>query len=277
MIMSNAENKDLNQTQSLEVGSPNSQIFISLVVPAYNEQQRLPLAIRDIRSFMTALKVSYELIVVIEKSSDESLRVAQQEITRDGEPPDPAVQIIANPTHKGKGYAVQTGMRKARGEFVFFMDADLSTPLSEILSFLSVFSSEPDTDIIIGSRALDRKKVLLRQSLPREYMGRFFNILVQWLFPLGISDTQCGFKAFRHRVVEPIFAKQKTTGFAFDVEILWIAQLMGFSIKALPVLWRNSKTSRVRVILDPISMFFDLLQIRLRHRQHSIAKSHVSK
>lgn len=270
--MANADDKSENQAAASTGVGDGFPILISIVVPAYNEQRRLPLAIRDIRSFMTALKVPYELIVVIEKSSDDSVRMALEAAKQENLSPDPAVHIIANSVHKGKGYAVQTGMRRARGQYVFFMDADLSTPLSEILSFLGVFSSEPQTDIIIGSRALDRKKVLQRQSLAREYLGRFFNILVQWFFPLEISDTQCGFKAFRHHVVEPIFAKQKTTGFAFDVEILWIAKSLGYSVKSLPVLWRNSKASRVRILLDPLAMFFDLLLIRLRHHQYSRVK-----
>ena len=245
--------------------STPSNPSLSIVIPAYNEERRLPGTIRDVRSFFARFP-EVEVIVVIEKSTDRTVELAT-EAAASGPMNQPKIQIVANDVQRGKGYAVKCGMLRARGEFVFFMDADLSTPLAEVLKFLAEFQAEPNVDILIGSRAEAKSQIIKKQSWVRRNMGRSFNRFVQVFGVDGIKDTQCGFKAFRKRAVEPIFSRQTLNGFAFDVEILVLAQMMGFRIQTIPVRWVNSPDSKVRIWLDPFKMLVDLIRIKRLARQ----------
>ena len=182
--------------------------------------------------------------------------------------------VIESDVQRGKGFAVKTGMLKARGELVFFMDADLSTPLAETFKFVAEFSVNPETDIIIGSRAEAQSQIIKKQSWIRRNMGRGFNRFVQAFGVSGIRDTQCGFKAFRKRAVEPIFSRQTIDGFAFDVELLVLAKAMEFKVATVPVRWVNSADSKVRIWIDPLLMLIDLLRIRRTVRQSLKARPH---
>lgn len=230
---------------------------LSLVIPAYNEERRLPVSLQDVKSFFGKMGASLEVIVIVEPSRDRTLEMAR-EITRD----DSRFEIVDNEVHRGKGYAVKSGMLRARGDIVFFMDADLSTPLSEVIKFLAHFASHPETDVVIGSRADAQSQVLRRQSWFRQSLGRGFNRFVQVFGVRGIKDTQCGFKAFRARACREIFSRMTIDGFAFDVEALLLAQNLGFKIDVLPVRWINSTDSKVRILIDPLKMLWDLLRIR---------------
>lgn len=203
-----------------------------------------------------------EIIIVIEKSSDRTVEFAQKAI--DG---NPMFHVVENDVQRGKGYAVKTGMLRALGEIVFFMDADLSTPLAEIFKFIAEFTTHPEVDVIIGSRAEAKSMILKKQSWIRRNMGRAFNRFVQAFGVTGIRDTQCGFKAFRKKTVEPIFSRQTIDGFAFDVEILVLAKAMGFKIATVPVRWVNSADSKVRIWIDPLLMLVDLVRIKRLVRQ----------
>lgn len=236
--------------------STPSNPSLSIVIPAYNEERRLPGTIRDIRSFFARFP-QVEVIVVVEKSKDRTVELAKEAAAGD-----PMIQIVANDVQRGKGYAVKCGMLRARGQFVFFMDADLSTPLAEVLKFLAEFQAQPDVAILIGSRAEAQSQIIKKQSWVRRNMGRSFNRFVQVFGVEGIKDTQCGFKAFRKRAVEPIFSRQTLNGFAFDVEVLVLAQMMGFKIQTIPVRWVNSPDSKVRIWLDPFKMLLDLIRIK---------------
>ena len=229
----------------------------SLVVPAFNEEKRLPLAIRDIDSFFARFASELEVLIVIEKSSDNTLKIAR-ELT-EGKT---HFKVVDNQVHRGKGYAVKSGMLKAQGDFVFFMDADLSTPLAEVLTFLSHFQEEPSVDIIIGSREHNQSEILKSQNPIRKNMGRIFNKIVQSFAVKGITDTQCGFKAFKQEVVEPIFSRQQLDGFAFDVEILLLAIEYGATIDTLPIKWVNDPDSKVHIIRHSLEMLRDILRIK---------------
>ncbi|MCC6277624.1 MAG: glycosyltransferase family 2 protein [Oligoflexia bacterium] len=235
----------------------NAAPFLSLVIPAYNESRRIERSIRDLQAFFRLLKINMEILIVIEKSSDHTVELAKNLI--DG---DPLFRIIANDVHKGKGFAVKTGMLQARGELVFFMDLDLSTPLVEVVSFISEFQQRPDVDIIIGSRKHKESQVIKKQTLIRRKMGQIFNLFVQALAVKGITDTQCGFKAFRKHTVKPIFSRQTIDGFSFDVEILLLAEALGYKIHVKPVKWINSPESKVHIIKDSIKMLVDLLKMK---------------
>ncbi len=229
----------------------------SLVVPAFNEEKRLPLAIRDIDSFFARFSSEVEILIVIEKSSDQTLNLAQ-ELTKDK----PHFKVIDNKVHRGKGYAVKSGMLQAQGDYVFFMDADLSTPLAEVITFLNHFSEDNSVDIIIGSREHNQSEILKSQNPIRKNMGRMFNQIVQQFAVKGITDTQCGFKAFKKEVVEPIFSRQQIDGFAFDVEILLLAIEYGATIDTLPIKWVNDPDSKVHIIKHSLQMLRDILRIK---------------
>jgi dolichyl-phosphate beta-glucosyltransferase len=252
---------------SINGQSPPANIPFSIVIPAYNEAKRLPASIRDLRSFFSGLvgspdtnsstSLAFEILIVVEKSNDDTLESARRAAADDSR-----IQVIDNQVQRGKGYAVKSGMLRARGELVFFMDADLSTPLAEVVVFLSHFSSHPETDVVIGNRAHVKSQILKKQSWLRRNLGRSFNQLVRLLGVQGIYDTQCGFKAFRSAACREIFSRQTIDGFAFDVEILLLAERLGFKTDVLPVRWINAPDSKVRILVDPFRMIWDLVRIR---------------
>ena len=231
--------------------------YLSLVVPAYNESKRIKRSLSDIKAFFNTLTSDIEVILVIEKITDGTVDIAQQLVGGDAR-----FRIIANDVQKGKGYAVKTGMLAARGKYVFFMDLDLSTPLVEVLAFLHYFEGHPESQILIGSRQHKESQLLKRQNPLRQKMGQIFNMFVQTFAVKGIRDTQCGFKAFRSNTVKPIFSRQQINGFSFDVEILLLADGLGYKIDVLPVKWINSPESKVRIVRDSLKMFFDLLKMK---------------
>lgn len=232
-------------------------VSFSLVIPAYNEEKRLPASLRDIKSFFANFGSQVEIIVIIEKSTDRTVETARAETAGDER-----FHIIDNKVQRGKGYAVKCGMLRAKGDIVFFMDADLSTPLAEVVAFLTYFSEHPEVDVLIGSRAHAKSNVIKKQSWLRRNMGRTFNKFVQALSIKGIEDTQCGFKAFRARAAHEVFSRQTLDGFAFDVEALLLAKELGYKIAVLPVRWINSPDSKVHILLDPLKMLWDLIRIR---------------
>lgn len=235
----------------------HASVPFSLVIPAYNEERRLPASIRDIRSFFAKFEIPFEVLIMVEKSTDRTVELATK--AAEGEP---RISVVDNKVQRGKGYAVKSGMLKARGDIVFFMDADLSTPLSEVLNFLAHFQAHPETDVLIGSRAHAKSLIVKRQSRFRQTLGRTFNKFVQFFGVRGIEDTQCGFKAFRSKPAKEVFSRQTLNGFAFDVEVLMLAQELGFKIDVLPVKWINSEDSKVRILIDPFKMLWDLIQTR---------------
>jgi dolichyl-phosphate beta-glucosyltransferase len=231
---------------------------LSLVVPAYNEELRLPRSLKDIQAFFGKFpENAIEILVIVERSSDRTFELAREAVAGDAR-----FQVIDNQVHRGKGFAVRTGMLRARGEIVFYMDADLSTPLSEIFKFLGHFSDHPETSVVIGSRADLQSEILKRQTWFRQSLGRCFNYFVKIFGIRGIKDTQCGFKAFRSSASEAVFSRQTLNGFAFDVEALMLAVELGFKIDIRPVVWVNSPDSKVRVLIDPIKMLWDIVRIR---------------
>lgn len=209
-------------------------------------------------NFLRGRSETWEVIIVVEKSEDGTLDLARQAAATT-----PALRIIGNEVRRGKGYAVRTGMLAATGDLVFFMDADLSTPLDEVPRFLGHFQTHPDTDILIGNRAHRDSDIVKSQSILRRSMGQMFNGILRTIAPVQVRDTQCGFKAFRKRVVEPLFGRARTDGFAFDVEILLLAQQLGYKAEDLPVTWINSEGSKVDILRDSWQMLNDVIRLRL--------------
>lgn len=232
---------------------------LSVVIPFFNENRRLEKTLPLLLSFIDRLPFASEILLVDDGSTDRSLEVVTHLLKGR------SYALLRNAGNQGKGSAVRQGMLAAQGKFILFSDADLSTPLEEVLRFLPIL--EREADLVIGSRALRSSRVEIHQARPRELMGKFFNRIARLLSFRDIQDSQCGFKCFRRGAARDLFSRQKLDGFAFDAEILFLAQRLGYRIREEAVIWRNDPQSKVHLLRDPVRMFFDLLRIRLLHRR----------
>jgi dolichyl-phosphate beta-glucosyltransferase len=202
---------------------------------------------------------SFEVLIVVEHSTDGTLELAREATAEQAN-----FHVVDNRFQRGKGYAVRSGIRQARGAVVFYMDADLSVPLEEIDRFLAHFEAHPEDDVLLGSRQHAASRIERRQSLLRQTMGKTFNRILRSLSLLPFRDTQCGFKAFRAKAAREIFTLQTIDGFAFDVEVLLLAQSLGCRISELPVRWLNSPESKVHIVRDSLRMLLDAITVRRR-------------
>lgn len=232
---------------------PLGRPALSLVIPAYNEQARLPYTLGEIAAFQAAEGLDLELIVVDNGSADATSAVAQQLGPRF-----PCFRLLRT-DRRGKGLAVRTGMLAARGPIVLFADADLSWSLEDLRRFPAHVSDT--TPVVIGSREGTGSRRVGEPEY-RHVMGRIFNRLVQRLAVPGIEDTQCGIKAFRGDAARAIFARQTIEGFGFDVEVLFLARMLGYGILPLPVRWEHKQNSRVQPLSDTLRMVLDVLAVR---------------
>ncbi len=241
----------------------NAAPFLSVIIPAYNEEVRLPDTLRLIQEYLDGAPYTWEIVVMDDGSTDRTVTVAREAC---GERSN--CRVIKAARNQGKGAAIRRGMLEARGRYRLFTDADNSTPIQETAKLLRRMR-RARADVAIGSRAVRGAQLEVRQPLHREMMGRFFNVLVQLLVLPGIHDTQCGFKIFTARAAKAIFPHQRLDGFSFDVEILWLARQQGYRIIEVPIRWINSPASRVSPIRDSVHVFADLIRIRfglLGHR-----------
>jgi len=211
--------------------------------------------------FFRGFTRTYEVLIVVEQSTDGTLEIAAKQVAQQAH-----FQVIDNGPKRGKGHAVRSGMQRARGEIVFYMDADLSVPLAEVPAFLRRVEQMPQVDVLIGNRQHAQSRITRRQSALREGMGKIFNRVLQTLVMVDLRDTQCGFKAFRQAACREIFARQTVEGFAFDVEVLLLAKRLGYVVEDLPVEWINSPESKVEIVADSLRMLRDTWQIRRRLR-----------
>lgn len=228
---------------------------LSVVIPAYNEKARIPDTLRRVSRYLKDRFREYEIIVVDDGSSDETGSVVEALSHELGH-----ISLISYRANAGKGYAVRTGISSSKGNLLLICDADLSTPIEEY-ERLKLFLDQ-GFDIVIGSRGLQDSAILVRQPWYREHMGKLFNVAVRLLVVGGIRDTQCGFKLFRADVARSLFNNSFINGFAFDVEVLFLARKKGYSIKEVPIKWLNSPNSRVHIIADPLWMLLELFKIR---------------
>ncbi len=226
---------------------------LSLVVPAYNEEQRLPATLERILAYLDDRPFATEVLVVDDGSADGTIEVGRAT-------GDSRVRVLENPGNRGKGYSVRHGMSEARGAIRVFTDADLSTPIEEVDAALE--HHRAGYDVAVGSRSLARSKVEVRQPWYRQGMGRTFNVFVRTLGVRGFVDTQCGFKSFTGPAADALFRRSRIDGFAFDVELLFLARRLGFRILEFPVRWVNSPDSRVDPVKHSLLMLLDLFRIR---------------
>jgi dolichyl-phosphate beta-glucosyltransferase len=239
--------------------APRSDIQLSIVIPAYDEQARLPRTVLETIHWCTTRNLDFELIITDDGSRDETLALG-----RLFEESDVRIRALACP-HMGKGAAVRMGALNAKGRVILFMDADGATPLNEIPKLLAAI--EEGHDVAIGSRVVQRPgEVEVKARFHRWLIGRIFAFFVNLFVIDGIGDTQCGFKMFRREAALAIFSRQKTVGFAFDVENLFIAKRLSLSIAEIPVNWVAQPGSKVNLVTDSIRMLWDISHIRWLHR-----------
>lgn len=236
----------------------SAPVRLSLVIPAYNEAGRLSEGLSVIARHLDSLKFDSELIVVDDGSTDDTAEVVTGFAAAH-----PWARLISNERNLGKGASVRRGILEAAGEYIFFMDADLSVPVEELGGALEVMARNEDP-ILIGSRRVSGARIERRQPFVRECLGQAFTGLARILLSRRIVDFTCGFKGFRRDVARTLFSLQQCSGWAFDAEILYMARLLGLSVCQHPVRWRHHGSSRVRFPQDVWRSLSALVRIRLR-------------
>ena len=228
---------------------------LSVVIPAYQEQDRLGPTLDKITAYLKRRRISYEILVVDDGSTDDTAAVAAGHAGGH-------VQVLRQP-QTGKGAAVRRGVTASRGDWVLISDADLSTPIEELER---LEAARDRAEVILGSRALAESRIEVRQPIYRELMGKTFNLIIRSLGLADVRDTQCGFKLIRGDVARALFARMTIDRFAFDIELVWLARALGQRTAEIGVVWLNSPHSTVRPIVDSAAMLRDALRIRMRSR-----------
>ena len=232
---------------------------LSLVIPAYNEQARLPYALAQIEAYVCREQIDCEVIVVDNGSQDATSAVVQQAAVSF-----PRLRLVRT-DRRGKGCAVRTGTLQARGDVVIFADADLSWSVDDLARFCQLVSDA--SPVVIGSReGVGARRV--GEPSYRHLMGRVFNRVVQAVAVPGVEDSQCGFKAFRADAARAIFSRQRIDGFGFDVEVLFVARRRGYPIRVVPLRWEHKENSRVAAVRDTLLMLSEVLRVRLNAWRH---------
>lgn len=222
------------------------------MIPAYNEETRLPRTLRQVFAYLEKQSYPYEVIVVENASTDRTLEVAQI-FARDH----PALRVLRE-SQPGKGNAVRRGMLEARGEFRFISDADLSMPIEELSRFLP--PALTNFDVAIGSREAPGA-VRYNEPSYRHLGGRLINHVIQWLILPGLNDTQCGFKCFRGAIAETLFQQQTLMGWSFDIELLYLARRHKYRLVEVPIHWYYDAESKVSAVRDAMRMIGDIFRI----------------
>ena len=231
----------------------------SIVIPCFNEEGRVSETLRVTIKYLAANAPTSELIVVNDGSTDGTAGIARKILSGTNI----ATRLLENFPNRGKGAAVRSGLLAARKPIGLFFDADLSTPIEETPKLIEPIANS-DVDIAFGSRALDRSLIGIHQPWRREQGGRVFNLLVRVATGLPFWDTQCGFKAFRLDVCRPILDAARVNGFAFDVELLYLAQRAGLRIREIPVRWNHAEGSKVSFFKDSLRMLREVIALRTR-------------
>ena len=224
---------------------------LSIIIPAYNEANRLPDSLVKVKQYLGTAKWDFvEVVVVDDGSRDNTVQLAEAAGAR----------VLKNPGNRGKGYSVKHGVLEAKGDWVLFTDADLSSPIGEVEKLWKAAESA-NVQMAVGSRAVDRSLVGVHQPLAREAMGRIFNASMRLVTGLPFKDTQCGFKLFQTAAAREVFSRQQLDGFGFDVEVLFIARKLGYRAVEVPVRWDNVEGTKVSLLLG-FKAFTDLLKVR---------------
>ncbi len=238
----------------------SGQPHLSIVIPAYNEEGRLERSLPRVAAYLKDENISAEILVVDDGSRDATAAIAARAMRG------LRGRVIRNDENRGKGYSVRRGCLEAEGRWVLLTDADLSSPIEEHRK-LAAAARDFDLDVVIGSRGLPDSRIEVRQTLLREYMGKTFNLLIRKMTGLSFRDTQCGFKLMDRERTRPLFERMVVDRFAFDVELLFLCQRFGLTVREIPVVWRNEPRSKVSIIRDPLNMLYDVARVRWLFRR----------
>jgi dolichyl-phosphate beta-glucosyltransferase len=230
---------------------------LSIVIPAYNEERRLPATLDGVTRYLARGGWDFSEILVVDDGSRDGTVCAAEDFAARA----PSLRVLRNPGNRGKGYSVRHGMLEARGDWALFTDADLSTPIDQLETLWSA-ARECGAQVAMGSRALDRSLIGVHQPLLRESAGKLFNVAVRLITGLPFQDTQCGFKLFETRAAREIFQRQRLHRFGFDVEVVFIARQLGYSVIEVPVKWNDVAGTKVGA-LSGLSAFLDPVRVRL--------------
>ncbi|MEW6103858.1 MAG: dolichyl-phosphate beta-glucosyltransferase [bacterium] len=234
----------------------NEEIYLSVVIPVYNEGDKIEKTLDTIIKYLDGKKYTYEIIVVDDGSLDKTPGIIE-EISKGNS----KIKLLKNELNQGKGYSLKRGILATRGKYVLFTDCDLSTPFEEIDKILAFL--EKDYDIAIGSRKLKDSFIEVHQPWWREFMGSVFYFFAHLLIIKEVSDFNCGFKGYRGNVAHHLYGKGRLKRWGFDVEIIFLTKKFKYKMKEVPVRWINAKTTKVNLLLDSIRSFTELIQIRL--------------
>ena len=229
--------------------------YLSLIIPAYNEAVRMRSTLETVTAYLDTLGHTYEIIAVNDGSTDDTHRFMIE-----GASETTALRIVSYEPNRGKGYAVRQGVFASRGEYVAFSDADLSAPIDQLSKLFGAI--EKGYDIAIGSRAVKGAEIPVHQPFYRELGGKGLNLIIRLLAVPGIHDTQCGFKLFRGDVAREVFEKCFLTSWGFDVEVLYLARRLGYTIAEIPVIWSHAEGSKIRPIRAGVQLVFDIIRMR---------------
>ena len=248
-------------------------MLLSVVIPAYNEERRIARTLQDIAQFVTPGAVldqeghrlgldNLEIIVADDGSTDATREVARQSACRMGLAT--RLRLVSSPVNRGKGHAVRSGILNSRGLYVLFCDADGATPFREVCRLFAALGA--GYDVAIGSRDAPGARVVVPQPWYRRLLGTLMRVFVRRVVVGGFRDTQCGFKLFRGQVARDIFSRQVLNGFGFDVEVLFLARRLGYSVCEVPIEWHDQPGSKVDPLRSPLKMLAELVRIRWLHR-----------
>lgn len=227
---------------------------LSVIIPAYNEEKRLPSTLESVHSFLSESEKTFEIIVVDDGSSDGTSKVVKEfAVDHCG------VRLLTHSPNQGKGYSVREGMLKAEGELLLLDDADGASPISELVRLENAIDN--GADIAIGSRAKPGDETVVKALSHRKHIGNTFNMIVQSSLLKGIEDTQCGFKLFKRDVAMDLFSIGRLNRYAFDVEILYLARIKGYEIAEVPINWTSIEGSKINLVTDPMNMLFEIAKI----------------
>jgi glycosyltransferase involved in cell wall biosynthesis len=264
-----------NQAESGKVDSVRpasaTKPYLSVVIPAYNEEKRLPGTLATVLAYLEKQSYSVEVIIVDDGSADDTAGIVQRSMAERSEQPNNCELKLIASEHRGKGYTVRRGMLASKGEYVLFSDADFSTPIVDVLKLLQWL--EQGYDVAVGSRE-GQEAHRYGEPFYRHLMGRVFNRLVRFVTGANMQDTQCGFKAFRREACHDLFCRLKLYGdnartvkgamvTGFDVEVLFLARKRGYKLKEVPVSWYYVGGSKVSPLKDSIRMLRDIIQVKL--------------
>ena len=232
-------------------------IHLSVIVPVFNEALTIGETIRKLREFLQSQSYSWEIVICDDGSTDDTIDVFHREVSHTG-----CIRALLF-SHRGKGATVRDGVLDSKGEYVFMCDADLSMSVDQIPIFLEQMDNT-NVDIVIGSRQI-KGSVRVGETHIRHLMGRIFNRIVKIILVDNYQDSQCGFKCFSSKSARHLFPKQRTDGWAFDAEILFLAGKMGYRTKEIPIEWHHRSDSKVSVISSSLSMLTEILKVRIMY------------